>query len=84
MPSIHHVASWILLATITIFRCDAKECPVPTRLVLVPHQVMTFATREDCEGSRVRLARVTLPVTSSPARPDLTIRQQITYVCKEG
>jgi hypothetical protein len=85
MLTIHHVASWILLATTTVFRCYANECTVPKGPVPAPHQVMAFATREACEEQRARLARVDLPVASSPSRPNLTIRQQITtYVCKEG
>jgi hypothetical protein len=84
MLTIRHVASWILLATTTVLRCYAEECTVTKGPAPVPHQVMSFATREACEGQRARLAGVTLPVVSSPSRPDLTIRQQITYVCRQG
>jgi hypothetical protein len=85
MPTIRHVASWILLATTTVFMCYGEECTVPKGPVPVPHQVMSFATREACEEQRARLARVEIPVASSPSRPDLRIRQQITtYVCQEG
>jgi hypothetical protein len=84
MSTIRHVASWILLATTTVLRCDADVCTVPKGPAPVPHQVMSFATWEACESQRTRLAGMTLPVVSSPSRPNLTMRQQITYVCKEG
>jgi hypothetical protein len=79
-----HLATWILLSTTTIFQCDYEKCLALGGPVSKPQFVRAFAAREDCEDLRAVFADLKLPVTSSPLRPERTIRQQVTYVCKKG
>jgi hypothetical protein len=79
-----HLATWILLSTTTIFQCDYETCMALGAPLSKPQKIHTFAARTDCEDLRAVFADLKLPVVSNPARPEQTIRQQITYVCKEG
>jgi len=84
--------TWILLASMQTLRCQSlprarpggETCQAVPQATVAPHRLTTFPSRLVCEDYRLHLEQQTPPVVHSQARPDVTIRKQITYTCKEG
>ena len=76
--------TWILLASMQTLRCQGATCQAVPHATVAPRRLSTFPSRLVCEDYRLHLEQQTPPVVHSQARPDVTIRKQITYTCKPG
>ena len=76
--------TWILLASLQTLRCQGATCQAVPHATVAPRRLSTFPSRLVCEDYRLHLEQQTPPVVHSQARPDVTIRKQITYTCKLG
>jgi hypothetical protein len=74
--------TWVLMGTVTTYRCHGEDC----RLVrqLPARQLTTFATPEACDVYRRALAQQHLPEVRSATRPEVRVTKQITYTCTPG
>jgi hypothetical protein len=77
------IVSWTLLATVTVLECQDSACrPRRVGASRVEHTVGTFPTKVACEASaRTLLTSTPLPTVQSAARPDLTLKKQLTATC---
>ena len=76
--------TWLLLASMQTLRCQGEMCQAVPHATVAPHRLSIFPSRLVCEDYRRHLEQQTPPVVHSQARPDVTIRKQITYTCKPG
>lgn len=75
-------ASWVLLVSTTTLQCAGADCR-PAGATLRDHAVATFATREACETFRGQLAAVAARNVQMDTPRPLTVRKDMTSLCKE-
>jgi len=74
--------TWVLLGTVTTYRCQSPDC-LPVRQIAA-QRLSVFPTPEACEVYRHVLAQQQLPEVHSQAPSDVRIKKEIVYTCKEG
>ena len=76
--------TWLLLASMQTLRCQGEMSQAVPHATVAPDRLSIFPSRLVCEEYRRHLEQQTPPVVHSQARPDVTIRKQITYTCTLG
>jgi hypothetical protein len=80
------LVTWILMGTVSTVQCTGTDCR-PTRTsarVAGPHRLAVFHSRAACELSRQTMQQTHQHAVPSTARPDVTVRKEMTFTCQES